>query len=302
MKAFVLGSPTGCRTKIAMDTEFARTFLAVIETGSFVKAAERVHLTQSTVSMRIKTLEDQVGKQLFERTKSGVVLTAEGERFQKHASGLVRMWEQARHELALPSGYKSLIKVGGQYSIWDDFLLTWAAQMRNKWSDVAVRTSVGFSDDLMKFLIAGFIDLGVMYRPESHPGFEVELLYADELIHVTSEADSSEVSQDSYIFVDWGPQFRADHGLHLPDLSMPGLYMEVGSLALDYILRTPASGYFPRRRVKDHLTNGQLKIVPEAPTFSYPVYVVYSVSDNSSALVNALQVLKECTEVASQNL
>jgi len=55
---------------------------------------------------------------------------------------------------------------------------------------------------------------------------------------------------------------------------------------------------FPRRRVKEYLANGQLKIVPDAPTFSYAVYVVYSVSDKSDALANALQVLRVCAEVS----
>jgi DNA-binding Lrp family transcriptional regulator len=44
-----------------MDLDLARTFVAVVETGSFVRAAERVHVTQSTVSMRIKSLEEQRG-------------------------------------------------------------------------------------------------------------------------------------------------------------------------------------------------------------------------------------------------
>lgn len=275
-----------------MDTEFARTFLAVIETGSFVKAADKVHLTQSTVSMRIKTLEDQIGKRLFDRTKSGVVLTAEGMKFQKYASSLVRMWEQARHDLALPMGYEHLIKVGGQYSIWDDFLLTWAAEMRKEHKEIALRTSVGFSDELMKQLIAGIIDLGVMYRPEAHPGFEVELLFTDELVHVTSHENVEDVSSDTYVFVDWGPQFQADHGLHLSSPVAQSLHMDVGSLALEYLLANPSSGYFPRRRVEKPLRRGLLKVVPDQPAFSYPVYVVYSAAERQKAVSAALAILR----------
>ena len=73
-----------------MDTELARTFLAVIGTGSFVAAAERIHVTQSTVSARIRTLEDQLGTPLFTRNKAGAALTDAGRRFQKHAALLVR--------------------------------------------------------------------------------------------------------------------------------------------------------------------------------------------------------------------
>ncbi|MDX1743391.1 MAG: LysR family transcriptional regulator, partial [Ruegeria sp.] len=61
-----------------MDIELARTFLAVVETGTFFDAANRVHVTQSTVSMRIRTLEQQLGQAVFERGKSGATLTPAG--------------------------------------------------------------------------------------------------------------------------------------------------------------------------------------------------------------------------------
>ena len=58
-----------------MDTELARTFLTVITSGSLISAAERLHVSQSTVSTRIHTLEDQLGCTLFVRNKAGTTLT-----------------------------------------------------------------------------------------------------------------------------------------------------------------------------------------------------------------------------------
>lgn len=68
-----------------MDTELARTFLAVIAGGSFVEAAGRLHVTQSTVSMRIQRLEETLGAELFVRNKAGTTLTPSGRQFQRHA-------------------------------------------------------------------------------------------------------------------------------------------------------------------------------------------------------------------------
>ena len=113
-----------------MDVELARTFLAVVETGSFVEAATRVNVTQSTVSMRIKSLEAQLGKLLFERSKAGATLTAAGAGFQKHALAMVRVWQQARLDVSLPPGHEAALTVGGQYSLWDGFLLDWLSRMR----------------------------------------------------------------------------------------------------------------------------------------------------------------------------
>ena len=61
-----------------MDITIIRTFLAVVETGSFVSAAAHVHVTQSTVSMRIRALEDQLGVKVFARNKNGASLTKTG--------------------------------------------------------------------------------------------------------------------------------------------------------------------------------------------------------------------------------
>ena len=84
-----------------MDTELARTFLAVVSAGNFVTAAEKLHVTQSTVSARIQTLEQLLRVTLFVRNKAGAALTPAGRQFQKHASTLVRTVEHARQDVAL---------------------------------------------------------------------------------------------------------------------------------------------------------------------------------------------------------
>ena len=60
-----------------MDIEFARTFLAVVAAGNFVGAAARLHITQSTVSARIQTLESRMGARLFRRGRGGAELTGQ---------------------------------------------------------------------------------------------------------------------------------------------------------------------------------------------------------------------------------
>ena len=66
-----------------MNIDLARTFLEIAETGNFNKAAERLDVTQSTVSMRIKALEDEIGRPLFTRSKTGTELTPAGHQFRR---------------------------------------------------------------------------------------------------------------------------------------------------------------------------------------------------------------------------
>ena len=81
-----------------MDINLARTFIMVAETGSFIEAARRLNITQSTVSARIKRLEEELGRELFARSKGGANLTSAGEQFRYRKSkpclGLSRTHQQ----------------------------------------------------------------------------------------------------------------------------------------------------------------------------------------------------------------
>lgn len=286
----------------AMDIEQARTFLAIVEGGSFMAAAERVHVTQSTVSMRIKALEQQLGRSLFERSKSGAALTPAGTQFHKHAVALMRIWQQARLEVALPQGFEMALTVGGNISLWDEFLLDWLHRVRERAPQIAVRAQHAASDQLMQRLIDGSLDLGVMYTPQSRPGFEVERLFEDQLILVSSESRPPVRPGRGYVYVDWGPEFQADHGLSFPELATSGLQLELGSLSLGYVLKHKAAAYFPRRLVAPHLADGTLHSNPAAPTFTYPVYAVYPSLTADGPLRPLLRALRHAASGHNQSV
>src|SRR5262249_40616800 len=82
-----------------MDIYQIRYFLAVVDAGNFSRAAERVHVTQPTLSTGIKKLEDELGVTLFERTNREVKLTAAGEQFIKRARTIYREMEHAKDEM-----------------------------------------------------------------------------------------------------------------------------------------------------------------------------------------------------------
>ncbi len=276
-----------------MDVNLARTFLAVVETGSFVDAANRVHVTQSTVSSRIRSLEDLIGKTLFERSKAGASLTVAGDQFRKHAIALVRVWEHARLEVGLDEEYQDHIAVGGQFSLWDGFILSWVAQLRTQIPDIAITASLGFSSGLMERLIEGTIDLGVMYRPVQRPGLKIEHLFDEELVMITSGDARLRQPSDSYIFVNWGPEFQADHALAFPDETRPGLFLDIGTLGVNYLLGRTATGYFPIRAARPYLESGELRVVKRAPRFVYPAYAVYSEEKDDAVFEPMLEILRD---------
>jgi len=85
-----------------LDFELLRTFVAVADCGGFHRAAERLNLTQSTVSQQIKRLEVETKRPLFRRTTRSVALTDDGEMLLGDARRLLQLEEAARHRLAAP--------------------------------------------------------------------------------------------------------------------------------------------------------------------------------------------------------
>lgn len=275
-----------------MDIQLARTFLEVVAAGSFVAAAKRLHVTQSAVSMRIRALEQQLGCTLLLRGKTGAVPTPAGVRFQRYAQTMTRAWEQARQEVTLPPGYRAQFRCGGQFSLWDRLLPRWLRWMRAAAPEVALRSEVGQPDGLMQQLGEGLLDIGVMYTPQSRPGLVVEQLLEERLVLVSTRRDSAAPLEDGYVYVDWGPEFQAAHGMRYPDLPMPGLYVGLGALALSYIRQNGGAGYFPLRVVRPYLDRGELHPVPGAASFARPAYVVYPAARDDELLATAVEGLR----------
>jgi DNA-binding transcriptional LysR family regulator len=278
---------------LEMETELARTFLTVIAAGNFIGAAARLHVTQSTVSARIHTLEEQLGCSLLVRNKAGTTLTAAGRRFQKHAATLVRTVERARQEVGVPTGYRAVLTIGGRIGLWEGLLLRWLPLIGELAPDVSVRAEIGFEDDLMQGLVEGRVDLGVMYTPQSRPGLTVERILEERLVMVSTEANGEARPDQGYVYVDWGPEFHGQHSVHFPDYAGAGVIANIGWLGLQHILHQGGSGYFPFRLVATYLTDGRLHHRVQAPEFRLPAYAVYPDEPRSETVGLALGAIRQ---------
>ncbi len=275
-----------------MDTELARTFLAVVSAGNFISAADRLHVTQSTVSARIHALEEQLGCTLFVRNKGGTTLTPAGRQFQKHAGTLVRTVEHARHDVGVPRGFRGALTVGGRFGLWEQLLLAWLPLMRETAPDISVRAEIGLEPDLMQGLVEGRLDIGVMYTPQSRPGLKVELLFEERLVLVSTGGDHAAGPGPGYVYIDWGPEFYAEHSASFPDFIGPALSANIGWLGLQHILANGGSGYFPKRLAQPYLDSGRLNPMPDAPQFALPAYIVYPSEGRPDFLDHALDGIR----------
>ncbi len=275
-----------------MDISLARTFLAIVEAGNFKEAADRLSVTQSTVSARIKTLEELLGRALFERSKAGTTLTPAGEQFQRHAMALLRVWRHAQLDVALSDRHSDHLAVGAQISLWEGFLLKWISWLREEQSQIAVTASVGASNVLIERLSEGTLDIAIVYRAQTRTGIIIEHIFDEELVLVTGGESGVRKPGERYVFVNWGPEFAADHADAFPELAYSGLHLDLGAIGISYLIEAKAAGYFPMRIATPYLKDGRLKLVERARRFVYPVYVAFPEDRDEQAFEPLLSGLR----------
>lgn len=275
-----------------MDVDLARTFLTISETAHFGKAAKALNVTQSTISARIKTLEEVLGQQLFVRSKMGTTLTPAGVKFRSSAEMMIRVWEHARQQVSLASDYQSSINIGGELALWQQLILKWLPWVRSSLPDVAIRTEILEPDGLAHDLIDGRIDIGLTYLPVNRPGFESEILHDEDLVLVSTGSGDLRPGDPNYVFIDWGTTFRLQHDAAFPQGTSPAITMSPSNLALRFVVAQGGAGYFPRTMARRYLDAKQAHIVNSAPHFQQRVHLVYNAGRKDEWIDTALQGLR----------
>jgi DNA-binding transcriptional LysR family regulator len=154
----------------------------------------------------------------------------------------------------------------------------------------------------MRLLSEGLIDIGVMYSPASRPGFITEKLLEERLVLVSKNQRALSDWDDSYIFVDWGPEYRAAHSQAFPDLSTPAVAVSLGALGLQHMLANGGFGYFPMRVVRPYLVDEWLFLVSAAPEFRRPAYLVYPQADQQGEpLLTAVRGLRYIASLEAED-
>ncbi|NBA95483.1 LysR family transcriptional regulator [Pseudomonas sp. R5(2019)] len=270
-----------------MDIDLTRTFLEIVRHGSFVAAAERLHLTQTAVTARIQKLENHLNCTLFVRNRAGARLTADGEAFVTYANQILQTWEAAQRDLPRPDGYRNILHIGGEVSLCNPLMLRWVSRIRETIGDYAVRAEIGDGQTLLRQLELGALDAVLVYQPNYWPGMQVEQLLEEKLILVRAK------NPEPYVYIDWGEGFRRQHDRALPEKAKAPVSFNLGPLALQYILENGGSGYFRTRVVQHYLDKKVLRRVSKAPEFSCPTYLVYSRERDSAPLQQAITLLRE---------
>ena len=277
-----------------MNIEHIKAFLEVATTGSFQQAAEKMHITQSTMSARIKGLEQSINRQLFVRKRTGVVLTAGGRNFFRYAVTVVKTWERARIEIAMPDSVESVVGLGIQLNHWEPITTKWSKWMSKEAPKVAAQIKSDYSDRLMNQLRSGLLDVAIVYDPQKSPEVEIQRYKTEKLILVSNQPSLFQGGfVDDYIFIDWGESFRADHNRIFVEASNQAMEVAVASIALSYILKHGGSGYFLESDVLPYIQQQLLFRVDDSVEMYLSLFMVYNVDrKNDNTVKIAIEGLK----------
>ncbi|HEV7872511.1 MAG TPA: LysR substrate-binding domain-containing protein [Enterovirga sp.] len=166
-----------------LDIDQLRTFVAIAETGSFTRAGDVVHKTQSAVSMQMKRLEERVGRSVFERDGRTPRLTEEGERLLDYARRIVRLSRECMTTFA-----ESELVGRVRFGLPDDYAERYLPELLASFSRSNPRAEVTVlcepTSVLVERMRAGELDLAIITHVDGHGSSEV--VRAEQLLWVTS--------------------------------------------------------------------------------------------------------------------
>lgn len=147
-----------------MDTAELEIFLNVADEGNITKAAERMHLSQPTVSRKIRELEEEIGRRLFNRTNKAVVLTEEGRRFLEDARDILTICRKTVRREEAPQALQGDIYIGSGEIAAFSKLTRCIKEYRSLQPGVCFHILSGNADEIREGVEKGVLDLGLMTR------------------------------------------------------------------------------------------------------------------------------------------
>ena len=168
-----------------MELRHLRYFAALAETLNFTRAAERVHVTQSTLSHQIRQLEEEIGHPLFDRIGRRVLLTDAGETFLGYAAKALREVDQGLGELKRSAGALSgEVRIGATHTFNIGFVPECLAAFMARHPTVKISVEELAAEAIGQRLAEGTLDVGIAYEPADPALLWFEPLHNEEMVLV----------------------------------------------------------------------------------------------------------------------
>lgn len=251
-----------------------QTFLAIVDTGSLIRASEQLNVTQSTVTARLQTLERELGNPLIVRKKSGASLTGAGQRLHRYALTITGLWQQARQEIGLPDALSAVCNLACNPDLWAGMAQGFFDYVRTRHPHVALSIWQADTPVMTGWLKDGLADVVITHHPNAREGQTLIELPSDELILVSTQNGTATQGDRNYVYIEAGDDFGSAHAAAFAEHDPARISFGATPLGLEHILTHGGSAYAPRRIVQKHLDAEVLYEQKSAPKFQRACYLI----------------------------
>ena len=256
-----------------MQIELIETFLDLCETRSFHRTADRLGVTQSTVSGRISALERATGRRLFTRGRAGTELTTEGLMFAPHARSLRLGWAEALTAARQAGDSALTLRIGLQNDLAANHIGEWVNTMRVAFPGVSFYVEPDYSASMCAELVAGSLDLALLFTPKPLPDLHFETVGEIAYRMVSTDTDRlGEVRADRYILPNYSPAFTQTHAILHPGLAAAQVGSGQNAAVTGLLLRLGGATYVLEDTAKALTEAGQARAVRDAPVITQTVF------------------------------
>lgn len=296
-----------------MDIKQLRSFITISETKNITKAAALLNIVQPAVSRQIHMLEEELGVELFERSRHGMHMTHEGKVLEGYARRALKEIEAAKVELTSSDGaLKGTLNIGILASLSELLTVSLMKIIKKKYPDVSLKISVGYSGHLKEWLENGDIDLALIYGSVSSKFLDIRPIVSEQLWLIGPR--DSELKYDQAI----GLEQVASYPLILPyaphrlrtlieqgfnrENNKLKISAEINDLNVQKQLVKEGFGYtiLPLVCMKNDLQNNTVKVAPiQHPDFTREIALALPNTRHISKLVHTIaQEIVYCSKVA----
>ncbi len=159
-----------------MNIKQLEAFIWIVRLGSFAAAAERLCMTQSTISARVQELEQAIGVSLFDRSHHRARLTPKGQELVPYAERLLALTSEIRHRVGDPTALGGVVRIGVAELVAATWMPDLVAHVHEKYPGVILEVTVQLTNTLIAALRDGDSDVALIPGPVVEPNLASDSL------------------------------------------------------------------------------------------------------------------------------
>lgn len=274
-----------------MDIKQLRALLAIAETGSATKAADLLRIVQPAVSRHVRLLEEELGVELFERERHGMVLTEAGRTMVEYGRRALQELDRAKSEIQPVAGAISgTAAIGLLPSTCELLAAELVATVKAKHPQLVVRLNAGYAGNVLQWLEAGDVEVALLYDTKASSNLVVEALLDEQLYLVgppgslpNSGGGTVKSLKDLPLVLPNAPhglRSVVEHACAVAGIS-PTVAVETNALSVQKALVSKGFGFtvLPSSAVSEELETGLLAGTPiVSPNLSRRIVLAHSVN------------------------